>query len=199
MSEVDICNAALAKLGAESILTRNDNNNRARVVNGRYDSVRDAELRRHRWRFAIKRVSLPALAVAPDSDYARQFQLPNDFLRLIEGGDIKSAADLGDFRSTDSSLYSVEGRTLLTSLPAPLSIRYIAQIVDDGIFDAAFREALASRLAYECCKKITGNENEKAGCMDDYRNSIREAIRANALEVAPEQPADDSWVMARMR
>jgi len=199
MSDTDICNAALSKLGAEPILTRADNNNRGRTLNGRYDSVRDAELRRHRWRFSIARVSLPALAAAPDSDYARQFELPGDFLRLIEGGDIKSVPDLCDFRGTDSSLYSIEGRTILTDLSAPLSIRYIAKIVDDSLFDSAFREALASRLAYECCKKITGNENEKDGCMADYKNAIREAIRANALEVAPQDPGDDSWVMVRAR
>jgi hypothetical protein len=199
MSDVDIINAALAKLGAEPILARTENNNRGRTMNARYNSVRDAELRRHRWRFSFSRTSLPALAAAPDSDYARQFELPDDFLRLIEGGDIKSAPDLCDFRGIDSALYSIEGRTILTNLPAPLSIRYIAQIVDDSLFDPAFREALSSRLAYECCKKITGNENEKTGCMEDYKIAIREAIRANALEVAPQQPGDDSWVMARAR
>lgn len=196
MSEVSIINAALAKLGAEAILTRNDNTNRARVMNSRYDAVRDAELRRHRWKFSISRDSLAALATTPDSDFGYQYQLPNDFLRLIEGADIVSLANLSDFRG-GPPLYQIEGRTILTNLAAPLKIRYIAQIIDTAAFDAAFTESLASRLAYENCKKITGNENEKAGCWEDYRNSLREARMANALESAPQDVADSEWVTAR--
>lgn len=197
MSEVSICNAALSKLGADSVLALTDSNNRARTMNGRYAQVRDAELRRHRWRFSIKRDSLVALSAAPASDYARQFQVPNDFLRLIEGADIYSQPDLTDFRSRESALYSLEGRVILSNLGSPLKIRYIAQIVDTALFDSTFAEALASRLAYECCKKITGNENEKEGCNLDYRGAIREAIRANALELAPQTLGDDTWVAAR--
>lgn len=197
MSEVSIINAALTKLAEDTIEARADNNERARVMNQRYDGVRDAELRRHRWRFSIKRESLAALAAAPDSDYERKFQVPNDFLRLIEGGDIASLPDLSDYRSAESALYSLEGREILTNLSAPLAIRYVAQITDTAIFDSAFSEALASRLAFECCKRITGNENEKAGCWEDYKNAIREAVRANALELAPQSQADDTWVIAR--
>jgi hypothetical protein len=199
MSETSICNAALSKLGAEPILALTDNNNRGRTMNARYAGVRDAELRRHRWKFSITRDSLAALASTPDSDFGHAFQLPNDFLRLIEGGDIQSFADLSDFRTGESALYSIEGRTILTSLAAPLRIRYIAQVADTALFDSCFVEALASRLAYECCKKITGNENEKESCWADYKNALTEAKRANALEGAPQQLADDSWVLARAR
>lgn len=196
MSDVSIINAALAKLGAEPILTRNDNTNRARVMNARYDGVRDAELRRHRWKFSIARTSLPALSSTPDSDYGYAYQLPNDFLRLIEGGDIVSLADLSDYHG-GPALYSLEGRTILTNLGAPLAIRYIAQIIDTATFDVAFTETLASRLAYENCKKITGNENEKQGCWADYQAALREARLANALESAPQNIADSEWVTAR--
>jgi hypothetical protein len=199
MSEVDICNAALIKLGADTITALTDDNVRGRTMNSRYAGVRDAELRRHRWRFSIARVSLPALSSTPDSDYDFQYQVPNDFLRLIEGGDILSIANLTDFRSASNALYSLEGRAILTNLGAPLAIRHIAQITDTATFDAAFTEALAARLAFECCKKITGNETEKESCWADYKNAIREAIRANALEAAPQDPADDSWVVARAR
>jgi hypothetical protein len=199
MSEVDICNAALTKLGSDTILALTDDSNRARTVSGRYTAVRDAELRRHRWKFAIKRTTIAALSAVPDSDYDRQFQLPNDFLRLIPGGDILSIPDMSDYRSRDSALYSIEGRKLLTNLSAPLSIRYIARITDTATFDTAFTEALASRLAYEICKKITGNETEKASCAADYKQAIKEAVTANALEAAPQERGDDTWLIARSR
>jgi len=197
MSEVAISNAALIKLGDEVITSMTDQANRARVCNARFAQVRDAELRRHRWRFSIERTSLPALASTPDSDYAYQYQLPNDFLRLIEGGDIVSMVDLADYRGREAALYQIEGRKILTDLSAPLAIRYIRQVTDTALFDPCFAEAFASRLAYEICVKITGNDSARESCLVDYRTAIREAIRANALELAPQPLGDDTWVAAR--
>lgn len=197
-SEVIICNAALSKLGAGSILALNQNNENARTMNLRYATVRDAELHRRRWKFSIARTSLPALAAAPAFGYAYQYQLPNDYLRLIEGGDIANFADLSDYRSsTDAALYSIEGKKILTDLGPPLNIRYIAKITDTAQFNASFDEALASRLAWECCERITQSTSKKADCRADYFTAIKEAGRANALEAPPVDTADDTWIMAR--
>ena len=53
-SAVDICNSALQKLGAASILSFQDNSREARQCNIAYDSNRRSELRKHDWNFAIK-------------------------------------------------------------------------------------------------------------------------------------------------
>lgn len=196
-SEVSICNRALQKLGADTIQALTDDTNRARALALAYEPVRDAELRRRRWRFAIKRVSLAALSSTPDSDYDYQYQVPNDYLRLIEGGDIAQTADMADYRGGASALYSVEGNKILTNLGAPLAIRYIARITDPALFDVAFAEAFAMRLAFECCERITQSDSKQALCKDAYKEALKEARQANALEVAAESIADDSWVLAR--
>jgi len=199
-SDVEICNAALTKLGADTITALNDNNNRARVMNLRYATVRDAELRRRRWKFSIKRASLPALSATPLSDYAYQYQLPVDFLRLIEGGDIQSIADLSDFRTVNGqALYSIEGTTILTDLSAPLSIRYIARIVDVASWDAAFCEVVSSRLAYENCERLTQSDSKRQLAMADYKMAVSEGTRANAIETASQSQADDTWVLGRLQ
>lgn len=199
VSEVAICNAALSKLGAGSITALTENVKNAREMSLRYASVRRAELRRRRWKFSIARASLAALASAPNADYARQFQLPNDYLRLIEGGDIASFADLSDYRTANGrALYSIEGRLLLTSLGAPLKIRYIGDVTDTSLFDPAFDESFASRLAYECCEAITQSTTKQDQCLRDYRMSILEGARANAIETPATDPADSEWVLARM-
>lgn len=199
MSEVAICNAALLKLGADRITALTENNNRARAMNERYAAVRDAELDRRRWKFSIQRTSLPALAAAPDGDdYARQFELPNDYIRLIEGGDIFDVADLSDYRGSSSAqLYSVEGRRILTNLAAPLAIRYIAQITDTALMVPSFKEALSSRLADECCERLTESDSKRQLAMADYRRAIREAARARALEAPAQYVGDDTWIAAR--
>ena len=196
-SAVAICQRALHKMGAGSITSLNDNNEKARVLKVAYDPVRKAELRRRRWKFAIKRAALPELADTPISGYDHQYQLPNDWLRLVEGGDLISVADTSDYRTSPNALYAIEGRAILTDLSAPLQIRYLADITDANLFDACFCESLAARLAFECVERITESTQKKADLFNDYRNSIREAVHANALEAPPEFPGDGEWVTAR--
>jgi hypothetical protein len=198
-SEVDIANLALTKLGAATIISLNDPDPKATVMNLLYPIVRDAELRRRKWKFSLRRASLPALAATPIG-YARQFQLPTDplCLRVIQVGDYHVGLDMSDYRSIPTEIFSIEGTTILANLPAPLNIRYIAQVTDTGTFDAAFVDALACRMAFESCKKITNSDSAKESLRADYRAAIREAAHANALESAPAHPADDSWVMARL-
>lgn len=196
-SEVSICNGALLKLGADTILQLTDNNNRARVMNARYEAVRDAELQRRRWRFSITRASLPALSTAPISDYSLQYQLPGDFLRLLEGGDIRTLADLADYRTSGCALYSIEGDKLLTNLAAPINIRYIARVTDAALYHPAFCEALSARLAWENCERITQSDSKRQLAASDYKDAIREATKAQALEIASQSVADDTWILAR--
>lgn len=196
-SEVSICNRALTLLGDELIIALTDDNNRGRCMNANYAPIRDAELARRRWRFSIARTSLPALAAVPDSDYTKQYQLPNDFLSLIEGGDLVGRADLTDYRSASNAPWSREGRVILTDLGSPLHIRYIKQVTDASMFDPAFAESLAARIADECCERITQSDSKRQLCMSAYSRAIKEAARANAIEIPAESQTDGEWVMAR--
>lgn len=197
MSEVAICNAGLTKMGAATITALTDNNDRARVMNQRYAATRDTELRKRRWKFSITRASLPALASTPDSDYAYEYQLPVDFLRLIEGGDIADTADLTDYRNGKSDLYSIEGGKILTNLPPPLHIRYIRRVTDTALFDSAFTEYLSCVLAFDNCERITQSDTKKESLRQDMKQAGRDAVRAGALEAPPRQQADSEWVAAR--
>jgi len=196
-SEVSIANRVCTLLGADTIIALTDDNNRARTISANYAPIRDAELKRHRWRFAIRRASLAALADQPDSDYARQFQVPNDFLKLIEGGDLISGPDFSDYRSGSSALWSREGDKILTHLAAPLHIRYIARITDASLFDADFAESLAARIADECCERLTQSDSKRQIAMAAYKRAITEAKQANALEVPAESPGDNEWLAVR--
>lgn len=197
-SEVDIANRALGKLGAATIIDLEEDDPKAVALKIAFPLVRDAELRRRRWRFSLQRFLLPADGTAPAFGFARQFTFPNDCLRLIQIGEYDLGPNLSDYRAAPTELWSIEGRAILTNLPAPLPVRTIQRITDTTQFDSCFVETLASRLAYECCERITQSDSKKQLAWEDYRVSIREAVRANALEVAPQEPSDDTWVMARV-
>jgi len=169
-----------------------------RAIAAVYDLIRDAELRRRKWRFSLRRTQLPALAAAPEFNYGYAYQLPADCLSILSVGDIAPGVDLSDYRTNiDADLYSVEGRTVLTDLPAPLKLRYKARITDATQFDAAFVQAFASRVAYEIAEDLTQSATKRQAAAEDYRAAIREAVAANAIEVAPTPIPDDAWVLAR--
>lgn len=199
-SQVEICNDSLTILGAGAINAISDTTNQARALNAVWNLERDSELRKHRWKFAIARASMPALASAPASGpYTQQFALPALCLRVLEIGDSYPGADLSDYRSGPTQGdYLIEGGKVLSNLPAPLSIRFMQQIVDPTQWDPAFCSLFAARLAFVTCFRITQSGSLQKTALDLYKDSLREGIRANALETPPTFPADDTWIAARL-
>lgn len=199
-SDINIANRALQKLGAASITSFNDNSNNARAMNLAYPIVRDAELRRHRWKFSIARANLAALSTPPvNGVFYLQYQLPAQCLRVLDVGDYWPGADVSDYRNRTVAEYSIEGGLILTNIASPLSLRYVQQITNPGQFDSAFTETFAARLAWETCEQITQSADKRKLAITEYKTALLEAVSANALESPPEFKADDTWVMARIQ
>lgn len=197
-SQVEIVNRAITKLGGGRITSLGDNSKAARTMSALWDTVRRAELRKRNWSFALRRASLPSLSTAPDWGYALAYQLPPDLLRLVQVSDIYIIPGLTDYREGDDSPYAIEGSQLLTDFPAPLKIRYVADVTDPGSFDALFVEAFAAKLAYEACYDITQSNQGREAAAQDYKATIAEAVRTNAVGKPPQGFPDDSWIMGRL-
>lgn len=197
-SQTDICNRALTKVGATRITNINENSKSARVMSVLWDTVRKAELRRRFWKFAIIRTALPALNEKPAWGYNTAFQLPADFLRLVQVNDTFAVPAMTDYRDQDDSAYQIEGNQILTIFNAPLKIRYVQDVTDPGKFDALFVEAIASKLAYEACEEITQSLSKRQQAVEDYKQAMRDATLAGAIERAPQGFPDDSWMLIRL-
>lgn len=197
-SDVEIANRALQKLGEARISSLEDNIKAAREMKAAYSIVRNAELRAHRWNFAIKRVSLPALSSVPAHTFNQEFQLPSDCLRVLEVGNVR--LDLGgiDYRTGMESLFQIEGRKILSDLSAPLPIRYVYEVTDSGQFDACFVDSFACRLAIETCEALTQSTSKKQEIKRDYMRSIRAAKLTDAIENPPEGLAASTLELARL-
>jgi hypothetical protein len=127
VTETSICNSALAKLGADRIVSLAADNHRARLMQEQYEKIRDDLLYSHPWNFAVKRVELAPLVDAPIFDFSYQFQLPTDCLRVI-GSDLPKEAE-----------WKIEGRLLLANYDS-IKIQYIAQETDTSKFTPGFSE-----------------------------------------------------------
>lgn len=197
-SVIQVANRALTKLGAARIISLDDNNKQARSITNCFEDLRDAELRAHRWQFAIKRASLPASVDAPAYGFENQFPLPSDFLRLDMIADQYPDTILDNYIGTETAEWAIEGNMILTSMSAPLKIRYGAQIIDPNEWDSLFREALACRIAADICEDLTQSDTKKQAAWAEYKMAINTAIRTGAIERPPQMPPDDNLIISRL-
>lgn len=196
-SDNDIANRGLTKLGAARITSFDDNSTEARAVKSLYDIARRALLRKAVWNFAKKRDKLQSPVTDQDWDYAYQYQLPTDFIRLIQVNDYSEPLGFNPGRTSEDAPYQIEGDKIYTNYPAPLKIRYIADITDPTKFDSIFVEAFATQIAYECCETITQDNALKAGLGQELRQWLIEAMKMNSVENPTEGVHDGSWLLSR--
>lgn len=184
ITDADISNLALQKLGTSRITSLLDATPNARAMNAIYTITRDAELRKYAWKFAISRAVLAASAIAPVFGPQNAFNLPTDYLRII----------LPPQFALD---WQIESGQILTNDGAPLNIRYVRRVIDPTQFDPAFVEAFACRLGWTACEQVTQSTSKKEGLADQYKQAIADARRANAFEATPIDAVEDSWLVAR--
>jgi len=186
-SIVDISNAALNMLGATNIISLTEDSKAARLVNQRFNDVRDAVFRSHNWNSLIKREELAQLATAPAFGYTHQYALPGDCLRVLEftNGTLSYPQD-NIFNNSGGPVYVIEGRNLLSD-EAVAKIKFIARVEDPNQYDSLLVDTLAARLAYELCYAITGSNAMIATTKALYDEKMKEARFVDATEGAAEK------------
>lgn len=197
-SVIQVANRSLTKLGSGRITSLSDDVKAARSINSCFEDIRDDELRANRWQFAMKRVSLAALASSPEFGFTYQYALPADFLRLDMINDEYPAAVMDNYIGAETQEYMVEGNLILTDIEAPLKLRYIARIDDPNQWDVNFREMVASRIAMEICEDLTQSDTKKNSAAKDYDRAKKVAIRIGAIEKPPATPPDNTWIISRI-
>ncbi len=189
ISEVDICNQALMKLGAKpriNALTEDSDN--ARLCNTFYDSVRDAVLRSHPWNCAIERKQITALATDPIADYDKQYQLPTNpwCLRVLQVGTIIQ----------QPVRWTVEGRKLLTDINSPKLV-YIKRITDTNEFDTLLVDVLVLKLALKMAMPLTNSGSIQKGLIDEIEFvSLPEAKSVDGQEQSVQAMQVDTYTDA---
>jgi len=183
-SAVDISNAALNTLGATNITSLTEDSKAGRLINQRYELVRDAVFRSHNWNSLIKRANLAQNTVSPAFGYSNQYTLPPDCLRVLEfsNGTLMYPQD-NMTSNTGGPVYVIEGRELLTD-EATVLIKYIARIEDPNQYDTLLIDTLAARLAMEICYAITGSNAMISTTKALYDEKIKEARFVDATEGA---------------
>lgn len=183
-SKTEICNRALSKVGDSRVSNiETDSSEKAQILNSMYELVRDELLRTYPWNFAIKRTQLAVDGTAPSWGYNKRYQLPSDFIAILE---IKNHPD-----------YRMEGGYILTNEGAPLYIKYVKRVESTGDFDELFAEALAAQLAVEISERLTQSNQKKQLLLAERDDIIKRAFAIDAIADPPQELEDDEWLLSR--
>lgn len=185
-----VANLAMSLIGEDDqIRDPEEDSHAARSVRAVWDDVRRAVLRRGKWNFATLRADIAAQVGGPSSyPYENRFPMPDGFLRLVEV--------LGPDSIRQS--YKFEANAVLADCTGPVYVAYITDVELIGLWDTAFINAFAHRLAYHVADRITGDRGRKADAWTGYLKAVAEAAGVDAKEDPPTVPEEDDWILARV-
>jgi len=185
-SDVTICNAALAMLGDNPIQTLTGAEKAAKACNAIYASTRDRLLRQMQPTCARKRTVLAALAaVPPGSSWGAQFQLPSDYLRLLQVGP-------DGIRTS----YSLEGGRILAAATS-LEIVYVFRNTDPQTWDSQFEDLMVHAMAAALAYPITKSASLRNDLTAAFERMRKMAGAVNGQESEPEDLPDSTIQTAR--
>ncbi len=160
-TETDIINDALGLIGARRITLLSSGEPNANFALCFYAALRDDLLRTAHWRFATERANLAQDPVTPAFEFAFQYTLPPDLIKLREyNGANTDSTNLTLFERSQIPRFKVEGRKLLTN-DGEVKIVYTKRITNPSLFDPMFFQTLSTWLASKLADAIT-KDREKS-------------------------------------
>lgn len=182
-SSTAICNSALIEIGGRLITDLSEDSVEANLCNEHYDRCRRALLYEHPWNFAIKRANLAASVTEPEYEYDYQFELPSDYIRLLEV-------------EGNEEQWAVENNVIVANY-TPLYIKYIADIESTDQFSAIFDEVLALKLAADLAFALKQSVTLKDYAYKKYQDRLRYARSFDAQEGGMQRIYADTWLNSR--
>ena len=183
-SEIAIVNSALSKLGADPIVSLEENSRVARLCKAALPMRKKALLRGHPWNFAIARQILARLTSTPEFEYAYQYQLPQNCSRVIY---------VGTYQDQE---WTREGNLILTNADT-CEIKFIRNDIEMGMVDDCFAEVLALDLAHNICYAITQSKTLKEELRDELKRVIAESRSFDGQEGSVKAPIASDWLNSR--
>lgn len=189
-NNTDLANHALGLVGVAGITAITDQNSQAaRTCLLFADQARVETLRLGRWNCATKRTTLAEVLPVPVEGYAHQFQLPTDFVRLLEVN--------GEAVKSSDEYFEIEGTALLSD-EETVWIRYIRDI-GIGACDPLLQAAVAAKLAQKIAIPLTAKIDLSDAMESLFQRKLAEAASIDAKETASADNPSWEKVLGRSR
>jgi hypothetical protein len=185
-SAVELCAAALLKIGAQPIASLESETVEAACARRFYPMTRDALLCAHPWSFALAQADLVADLEPPVADHAFAFALPPDHLRTISLGTRGAGRGLA---------YRIQGARVLCDVDA-VTLTYQRRVYETDL-PAFFLPLLVTRLAAELCVPLTENTGRAAELLRLAEAELRMARLVDSQQATPRQIDDFTLIEVR--
>lgn len=171
-STIEICNAALLKIGSSRITSLDDDSVAAAACKSLFAMLRNQVLEEADWSFAIRRVILAPDSTTPAWNYSNRFKKPTNCLRVI------TARDNPDEQYNNLLDWSIENDYILADTEV-LYVKYVSEVADTTTFSPLFVAALTALLAHHLATQLA-NSPTLAG--NYYQIYIRELSSAKSSD-----------------
>lgn len=197
ITRTDVANKALAHVGEDPIMDIDDPIlESARVIRSVWNMSRRQLLEEARWKsHKTRETNLAQLATAPTHGWDYQYELPVDFIKIVEFNRL----DVWEVDQQD--FFDIENGSKLVTNEETVSIVYIRDDEDISIMSPYMQEALAVLVGSNIASPIRQDEQKQITLLDLYDKTIlpramrHSAINAKQPRWKPDQ--DSRLVQAR--
>ena len=187
ITQVNICNSALAKVGQAPISSIDQETRAAQTLKSIFSLVQDELLACHPWNFALKRAQLVPNVTVPDFEFDFSYDIPSDCIRVLETET--------DTTQIGNSWVVEDGKIL--SNDSTINIRYIYRNVNFSGWSPMFAEVMAWRLAQEIAYALTQSTEREKTCSENLRLSLSQARSIDGAEGVLKGVITDEWTESR--
>lgn len=189
VSDVQVCNLALDRLGARNITSLSDNTQTARLCNANIEAQKEVVLQKGKFSFARTRIELPQLVTTPAFGFSYQYQKPSDYLAMYKINDEVCGVEA-------KIKFDIEGDKILTD-EATMKVVYIRKVTDITQWSALAREALSFKIAHVLAFKLTGSRTKEQDMLGDYLRTMTNAEGSDSQESPEEKVEYSGWNASR--
>ena len=197
LSKTDICSQALLKVGADIIESLDTDSQSsegtvesALLCNALFDQALHEVLRMYQWNTCTKRAIPDKLTEEPIFGYKGAFELPNDFVRLLQ------ISDSADHWSDDIEWVVEDGKILCDY--DTIYLRYVAVPSDVSELDALATKALICNLAIKLAVPLQQDDQLAQRLTNElYQVILPEARSIDTFENYDLQLPESQWIISR--
>ena len=173
MTDVDVCNLALAHVGGATIVSLTEKSEEGRLCTRLYSHARDTLLRGYSWNFATKYEAGAPVSGATVYRFEYAYAYPIDCLKVQSIFKSLPTADPIVFKRVGAQIWTDEEEAILV---------YTQKITDPTLFDEQFTMALSHFLAALLVPSLIKSDKLRQSTLNLQLQFVSQAIKGDAEE-----------------
>lgn len=196
LSQVDVCNLALSRMGGHSIAqitSLGEASTEARQCAIKFPHVLKSALRSYPWHFAVKEIALALLGAGAANMFKdnilyqtlQYYQYPEECLQILAINPVMGRKGNYYTESFDYTVERIADGTKVIVTSCPKAVLTCTSYADDpSIWDSLFTDAFAWQLAAELCLSLGGASGMVQSLQEMASRAFEKAKSADCREGA---------------